>query len=178
MEVTPQFLFKPWELLADLFLTCVTRVRLDVIMRLFTTSLVPGCSIFCDFMAGWKFWAHCQCILHLNTETKRNLNLFPRSAASFLIYKLFLGNEIKQVKRLILHLSVRKGRALPVKTSAGNTHMLLKKWVPDLLIFCMYFLFARLRSPKWRTTSSLRAVFPQLSEHKIKQLFIPISFVL
>lgn len=153
-------------------------MQLDVITRLFTTSLVPGCSIFCDFVAGWKLWAHCQCILHLNTETKRNLNLFPHSAASFLIYKLFVGNEIRRFTCFILHLSVRKGRALPVKTSAGNTHMLLKKSVPDLLIFCVYFLFARLRSPKRRMTSSLRAVFPQLSEHKIKQLFIPISFVL
>lgn len=57
------------------------------------------------------------------------------------------------------------------------TRALVRKSVPDLQILFVY-LFAHFLSPKQRMTSSLRVVFPQLSEHKIKQLFIPISFTL
>lgn len=152
---------------------------MDFITKLFARWLMPGsCPIFCDFVAGWKFWACHQHILHVNSETKKKSEpVFPYAAAFFLIYKVFVAMKLSRWRALSFINPREKAELCLWELLLQPTRALVRKWVCDLLILFVYS-FAHLLSPKRRMTSSLRVVFPQLSEHKIKQLFILISFTL
>lgn len=155
------------------------RLQMDAITKLFARWLIPGsCPIFCDFVAGWKFWACYQHILHVNSETKKKSEaVFPYAAVFFLIYKVFVAMKLSRWRALSFINPWEKAELCLWKLLLWPTCALVRKSAPDLLILLVY-LVAHLLSPKWKMTSSLRVVFSQLSEHRIKQLFVLISFTL
>lgn len=177
MEVIPSYFYLKPENFLQVFTNLFIRLQMDAITKLFARWLIPGsCPIFCDFLAGWKFWACYQHILHVNSETKKKSEpVFPYAAAFFLIYRVFVTMKLSRWRSLSFINPWEKAELCFWKVLLQPTRALVRRSVPDLLILFVY-LFAHLLSPKRRMTSSLRVVFPQLSEHKIKQLFVPIFF--
>lgn len=98
MEVIPQYLhLKPANFL-QVFMNLFIRLQMGVLTKLFARWLIPGsCPIFCDFVAGRKFWACYQHILHVNLETKKKFEpVFPYTAAFFLICKVFVAMKLSR----------------------------------------------------------------------------------
>lgn len=171
MEVIHQYFYLKPENFLQVFTNLFIRLQIDVITKLFARWLIPSsCPIFCDFVAGWKLAVNTSYIW-IQKPKKKSVPVFPYAVASFLSTE-YLWQWNKADEESCIN-PWEKAELCLWKLLLQPIRALVKKSVPDLLILFVY-LFAHLFSPKQRMTSSLRVVFPRLSEHKIKQLFIPI----